>query len=560
MEEQESILIVDDDRDLRETLTLLFEGKGYSVDSAASSREAIEKVRSRSFNIALLDIILPDMDGVELLSCLKDIRPQLAVVMITGHASTETAVKALNLGASAYITKPVGMKEIVNVVRETIEKQKLVIENRRLYQEAKIELAERKRAEERIEHINGVLRAMRKISQLVTAQKDHVKLLRDICQTLVKVPGYYNAGIALLDSAGEISRCVDAGLREEFLPMSEYLRQGEASACIHKSLGQHDVVIINSTGVACTDCQLASTYYGRTGMCVELAYNRTMYGVLCVAITPDIILDEEAKNLFKEVAGDISFALYNKELEEKHLQAEEEILHHQQMDRMKTELLSSVSHELRTPLATIKGYCSMILDYYDRLAEEEKLEYLKSIDGASDRLIELIDHLIDMSRLESGLINLEQETIDIAHLLKETVTEARLRAPEHKIVLQLPKVLPKVYVDSRRIRQVMDNIINNAVSYSEAGTTIKIQARPEKSELLISVADEGIGIPPREIEKVFERMYRVENEQTANEKGLGLGLAICRGLVEKHGGRIWIRSKLGQGSIVYFTLPIAVEE
>jgi PAS domain S-box-containing protein len=150
MDEKQSILIVDDDESTLKTLALIFDQKGYETETALTGREAIEKARERFFNLAFLDIKLSDMEGVELLTPLKKMYPNMVVIVITGYASLETAVRALNDGAAAYITKPLNMDAVLATVKEGLEKQRLVMENRRLYQEAQQELVERKRAQEEL--------------------------------------------------------------------------------------------------------------------------------------------------------------------------------------------------------------------------------------------------------------------------------------------------------------------------------------------------------------------------------------------------------------------------
>ncbi|MFC1934499.1 ATP-binding protein [Chloroflexota bacterium] len=237
-------------------------------------------------------------------------------------------------------------------------------------------------------------------------------------------------------------------------------------------------------------------------------------------------------------------------------QMENRLVEYEELDELKTSLLSTVSHELRTPLAVIKGYSTMLLDYDRRLRRDEKGRCLKSINRATDRLTELVDHLLDMSRLEAGLLRLDKQPTSISKLLEETVAEAKLRAPGHDIVLSLTKRLPMGDIDAKRIRQVLDNIINNAIKYSEKGTRVVLEARRVGSELQVSVADQGIGIPAEELTRVFDRMYRIEQRLTPEIEGIGLGLAICRGLIEAHGGGIWVESELGKGSTFYFNLPI----
>lgn len=228
-----------------------------------------------------------------------------------------------------------------------------------------------------------------------------------------------------------------------------------------------------------------------------------------------------------------------------------------EIDRLRTELLANVSHELRTPLATIKGYATMLLNYESRLQLDSRRQYVRSIDSAADQLMGLINQLLEMSRLEAGITRLNRAPTNICELIQGTVSESQVRAPGHRLVLDLPKSAPIMDIDAKSIRQVLDNLIDNATKYSPSGTSVTIRARRESRNLVISVADQGRGIAPEHLERVFERMYRVESEQGSDHvSGIGLGLAICKGLVEGHGGRIWMESEPGKGSSCSFTLPL----
>jgi len=236
---------------------------------------------------------------------------------------------------------------------------------------------------------------------------------------------------------------------------------------------------------------------------------------------------------------------------------EKKMIEYEELNKLKSDLLSTVSHELRTPLATIKGYSTMILDYYKKLSDEEKKEHLQSIDRATDRLARQVDRLLDMSRLDAGLLKLDKASTSISTLIKEAVVEGQLRAPQYKIMADVRRGLPKAMVDAGRIQEILDNLIDNACKYSKKGTEVVVSARRAGKQLIISVADQGIGIPTNEIERIYDRMYRIK--QRLNPKaieGIGLGLAICKGLVEAHGGHIWMESKEGRGSKCSFTLPL----
>jgi len=223
---------------------------------------------------------------------------------------------------------------------------------------------------------------------------------------------------------------------------------------------------------------------------------------------------------------------------------------------MKSDLLATVSHELRTPLATIKGYSTMILDYFAKLTTDETKEYLKSIDNSTDRLSKLVDNLLETSRLEAGLLHLEKTPTNLTQLIEGVAAEATVRDNQRHRFITRAKKLPRVNIDPKRIRQVLDNLIDNATKYSPPGTEIEIAAEQSGNELLVSVTDHGPGIPAGELKNIFDRMYRIEQRVYSGADGMGLGLYICQRLVAAHGGRIWAESTMGKGSSIKFIIPV----
>jgi PAS domain S-box-containing protein len=227
-----------------------------------------------------------------------------------------------------------------------------------------------------------------------------------------------------------------------------------------------------------------------------------------------------------------------------------------EIDKLRRELLANVSHELRTPLASIKGFTTMLMDYGKRLKPSEKQEYLDTIDKNADRLVELIEQLLEMSRLGAGMVAIKKKPTNVAELCRSVVKEARVRASNHIFTLDIPRRLPLVEIDDRRIRQVLDNLINNSVKYSDAGTEIIVSARKKDNDMLFAVIDYGSGIPEKDIPHVFERMFSVRSRKNPLITGAGLGLAICKGLIEAHDGKIWCESKEGAGTSCFFTVPL----
>ena len=179
------------------------------------------------------------------------------------------------------------------------------------------------------------------------------------------------------------------------------------------------------------------------------------------------------------------------------------------------------------------------------------------IDQESDRLTELVDELFDGSRLMLGEYPIELETMSLGDLLEEAVAQAVTRAPTHLFVMNVPSGLPPARADERRIRQVMHNLLDNASKYSPDGTIVQIEAQAQAGNLVITIRDHGLGIAVAEQSLIFEPFYRGQATRGSRQKGLGLGLAICRGIVDAHGGRIWVESQPGQGAAFRFTLPIA---
>jgi len=226
-----------------------------------------------------------------------------------------------------------------------------------------------------------------------------------------------------------------------------------------------------------------------------------------------------------------------------------------QVDKLRTELLANVSHELRTPLTSIKGFATMLMDYDKRLTSAEKREYLETIDKNADGLVELIEQLLEMSRLGAGMLSIKKAPTDIVILCQTAINEARIRAPGHIFTLDLTPQLPKMSIDDRRIRQVLDHIIDNAVKYSNPGTEITLSVKKNNNDILFTVTDHGIGIPKSDLPRVFNRMFHSTLGQKTGVAGAGLGLAICKGLIEAHGGKIWLESEEGVGTKCFFTLP-----
>lgn len=225
-------------------------------------------------------------------------------------------------------------------------------------------------------------------------------------------------------------------------------------------------------------------------------------------------------------------------------------------ERMRSEALATLSHELRLPLTTIKGYTTMLLMDEIEWDAAKTNEYLQLIDEECDGMQAMIKSILDSSMIEMNQIPIEPQPLRLGIITRDVAGEVQRRTDRHRLIVDFPQDFPLVNVDPRWIKQVFRNILDNAVKYSPNGGLIVIRGEVRKTDVVISTADQGIGISPEDLIPLFERYYRVRSPHTMNVPGTGLGLPIARSIVEMHGGRIWADSKFGQGSTIYFSLPI----
>lgn len=241
----------------------------------------------------------------------------------------------------------------------------------------------------------------------------------------------------------------------------------------------------------------------------------------------------------------------------------QDITHQVEVDRLKSEFVATVSHELRTPMTSIKGYVDILLMGAAGSLNEQQRHFLQVVQDNTERLTVLVNDLLDISRIESGRMTPNLQVLDLAELIRQVVEDFRRRLLEDEkhltVQLSIPEGLPHVQADPEHMRRVLDNLLDNAYQYNLPNGTIEVRLSHRDGEIQVDVRDSGMGIPPEEQERIFERFYRGENTLLLGVAGTGLGLSIVRSLVSMHGGRIWVESAgiPGKGSTFSFTLPVA---
>lgn len=360
-----NILIVDDLEDSRIILKKILESGGCTVALATNGEEAMKMAKESLPDIVISDILMPVMDGFTLCHEWRG-DERLKEIPFVFYTATYTDPKdeelALSLGADRFIRKPVEPDEFMNIIHgmiSDVEKGKIepkepLLEKEqevfKLYSERLIkkleqkmldlkrEITKRERTEKRVEHLNNVLRAIRGVNQLIIREKNLDSLLKAICEILTETRGYYNVWIVLTGESGESMYFAEADLGENFLPIVNQLKRGKLTVCAQKALKQSEVVVTEDPDSACTDCPLAKLYAGRGALTVRLEYGGKTYGLLSVSVPRDFIGDEEEQSLFKEVAGDVAFALHALESEEKARQAQDDLRQSEQDLRIRNQI------------------------------------------------------------------------------------------------------------------------------------------------------------------------------------------------------------------------------
>jgi|GEM_PF-2926328 len=403
------ILLIDDEVFFCETFKDALADDGYELVVVHTGGEALRELSRQAIQVAIIDLQLPDMSGLDVLKTIRNSRLEVCSIMLTGHASMETAIKALNQGAYAYITKPYQVEEVRAIIRNAFEQQRLSRENRQL------------------------LEVLQESNRHLMAAKHQLE---------------------------------------------QFNRELESK------------------------------------------------------------VEKRAKELARERQK-------NERLTE--------------LDQLKSEFLAMISHELKTPLTSIIGYSTYLLNLSPQERMSEIVDGLTRISRNGYILLDLINKLLEFSKIEAGKVDLALEQFDLKEVVEEVslITAPMAREKKLKLVFTSPNLPVLVEADREKIKQVILNLVSNAVKFTEKpDSQILIQLEDKGNDFVqVTISDQGIGIPKQDQEVIFESFRQLDPAASRKTGGTGLGLAIAKKFIDIHQGKIWVESELQQGSRFIFQIP-----
>lgn len=530
--EKVNILVVDDLPEKHVVFRTILDELDQNIVSARSGQEALKFILDMEFAVILLDVNMPDIDGLETASLIRQYKKssQTPIVFITAYVDELQARRGYALGAVDYIPSPVVPEVLRSKVRVFVELFRM---NRQLQKQAaqrealaRSEAA-RTAAEDAIHRADFLAEASRVLSRSLNMD-DTIAAILELCVPMLGE----RAILGLSDSEGGVRR----------LEMHPAPRADDPEVFTPELRLAADEVIRER------EFRLVAWSNGRAAAVCPLMAGDEIRGALAL-LARDGFFDSTRVALVREFGGRAAIAMENARLYSAV----------QEADRRKNEFLAMLAHELRNPLAPIRNAVHILAS-----AEElpPKLGWARDVIGRqADHMARLIDDLLDVSRIVQGKVAVKPETLQLSTLIERSVeaSSPRLGAREQVLDVVLPREPIELEGDAVRLSQVLSNLINNACKFSPPNSRIRLESEFQDGELQIAVKDEGAGIAPEFLPHMFDLFAQADQSLDRSQGGLGIGLTLVKHLVELHGGRVSASSEgLGKGAQITVTLPARV--
>jgi nitrogen-specific signal transduction histidine kinase/DNA-binding response OmpR family regulator len=519
------ILIIDDDAKTREMLLECLTLLRCDTTPVGDGQQALAALETERFDVALLDLMLPDLSGIEVLRHIRAQWPETEVILLTGYASLETAIEALRMGIYDYVTKPFDARTIQTTVRRAVEKHRFRL---------------------RLTALNRAIQAM-----IATLDPDEVLALAMAeARTMLDAEA---TAILLLDLAtAELRLAAVAGAMAD-VPIDR--RTPADVGIVGWVVENAQPVFIPNVPDDPRFSEQADNLIGpgaRSLLAVPLTYRETTIGAILAVNRASGGFDTHDCELLSTLAGSTAIAIENARL----YQAERELrklVEQSQLQLVQTEklaatgrLAASLAHEINNPLQAIHNSLQLMLSF--QLKAEEQREYLQIADEEIERLMNLVASILEFARPPQR----ELRTTDLNAIVERVLTLAGKYLQHRRVAVKrdLASDLPNIIVAPDELEQVFINLVLNAVDAMPEGGTLRVSSRLAKdSHLAVAFSDTGHGIPPEHLEHIFEPFF------STREDGTGLGLTVSHNVVERHGGEIKIESTIEKGTTFTVWLP-----
>ena len=509
------ILIVDDDEFIRDMLSARLTFWGYQLTTASGGGEALQLLQQERFDLILLDIMMPVVDGFEVLRQLKLANNSIPVVVMSAQSEQKSVIECIQLGAEDYLSKPIA-KEILRArIAASLEKkyfrdaQQTWLEELNLLQQIEQELnTTLNRAEVSHLTLKWVVQKTAALAGFVGSVEGDFLRLRAVHGLKQKVGNALALATVAVDAA-------QRNITQTPVPENGRLHSQATHRIILpivRNTNIHDMVVLDLP-----------------------------------APVPDTTI-----RFLRYLSTHIAIALHNAQLYADVRRANE----------TKSNFVAMVSHELKNPLTAIQSYTYLLNHYMSQLSPEKQLEYLDIIANGAEHIHNLALELDDITQIETGQFRLKIANIAFPQVLADVLKllDPQINERKQTIKLNIPQEMPLVQADAKRLGQILTNLISNASKYTPESGRITVSARlmaDELKEMLqVNVQDTGIGIAPEDKPKIFSEFFRADDPQVSKIRGTGLGLNITQKLVELQGGEIGFTSKYSSGSTFYFTIPV----
>lgn len=548
---QSTILIVDDEQANLDLLEACLGDEGYTrLVCLRDSRQVVSAYQEHLPDIVLLDLHMPYLDGFAVMEQLLELVPPgdfVPILVLTADITAEAKRRALSGGAKDFLSKPFDLGEVLQRITN-------LLETRHLHREEQ----EARRAAEAAE---GRARILAEAGRILATSFDYHTTLSSLARLAVPTVADY-AVVDVLQEDGSIARVGVAHVdpaKEPLLRVTDHLAAGRLPSS-HPEMGAlvegRETLVTDITQETIEAMAAGEEHLRIIGelaptslIAVPLQVPGRVIGSLVLAAAESgRRFDAADFRLAQELAGRAAMAVESARL----YHAAERALH------ARDEMLSIVAHDLRNPLNAIILGVEGVLEDLPQAQLPVEYQTLQTVRVSARRMDRLIHDLLEVARIESGKLRIEPHPERISFIIDEAVAMMRPMAAAQglELISRADRSLPHVYADGSRILQVISNLMGNAIKFTPSGGKVSIEADLAGNEVLVVVSDTGAGIAPEQLPHLFARHWQGSDR---DRRGIGLGLAIAKGIIESHRGRIWVESQRGEGSRFYFTVPLPEE-